>query len=151
MVQYKYISSKEFLENKGSFMEKFNHYFLDTVKNRYADFKGRATRSDYWYFILFSVIISIVLTLIDTYAVNPLLGMTPEEAAQGGILSIIFTLAILLPQIGVGVRRLHDIGKSGWWYLIILIPILGVLVLLFFFVTDSQAGENEYGANPKGA
>lgn len=132
-------------------MEKFNHYFLDTVKNRYADFKGRATRSDYWYFILFSVIISIVLTLIDTYAVNPLLGMTPEEAAKGGILSVTFTLAILLPQIGVGVRRLHDIGKSGWWYLIILIPILGVLILLFFFVTDSQAGENKYGANPKGA
>ena len=132
-------------------MEKFNHYFLDTVKNRYADFKGRATRSDYWYFILFSVIISIVLTLIDTYAVNPLLGMTPEEAAKGGILSVVFALAMLFPQIGVGVRRLHDIGKSGWWYLIILIPILGVLVLLFFFVTDSQAGENKYGANPKGA
>ena len=106
--------AKEFLENKGFFMEKFNHYFLDTVKNRYADFKGRATRSDYWYFILFSVIISIVLTLINTYAVNPLLGMTPEEAAQGGILSVVFALAMLLPQIGVGARRLHDIGKSGW-------------------------------------
>ncbi len=107
MVQYKCIVLKEFLE-------KFNHYFLDTVKNRYADFKGRATRSDYWYFILFSVIISIVLTLINTYAVNPLLGMTPEEAAQGGILSVVFALAMLLPQIGVGARRLHDIGKSGW-------------------------------------
>ncbi len=63
-------------------MEKFNHYFLDTVKNRYADFNGRATRSDYWYFVLFTVIISIVLNLIDTYGINPLLGMTPEEAAQ---------------------------------------------------------------------
>jgi uncharacterized membrane protein YhaH (DUF805 family) len=75
--------------------------------------------------------------------------MTPEEATQGGILSGIFALALLIPQIGLGVRRLHDIGKSGWWYFIILVPVIGILVLLFFFVTDSQAGENEYGSNPK--
>lgn len=131
-------------------MEKFNQYFLDTVKYRYADFNGRATRSDYWYFVLFYLLVSIVLTLIDTYAVNPAMGMTPEEAAKGGILSVVFALAMLLPQIGLGIRRLHDTGKKGWWYLLILIPILGTLVLLFFFVTDSQIGDNEYGANPKG-
>lgn len=130
-------------------MDKFNEYFLDTVKNNYANFNGRATRSQYWYFVLFYVLISIVLTLVDTFAINPLLGMTPEEAANGGILSVLFALAMLLPQIGLGVRRLHDIGKMGWWYLIVFIPIVGVLVLLFFFVTDSQAGENKYGANPK--
>ena len=132
-------------------MENFNHYFLDTVKNRYADFNGRATRSDYWYFVLFTVIISIVLNLIDTYAINPLLGMTPEEAVKGGLLSGIFALALFIPQLGLGVRRLHDIGKSGWWYFIILVPILGILVLLFFFVTDSQVRKNQYGPNPKGA
>ncbi len=132
-------------------MGKFNHYFLDTVKNKYVDFNSRATRSEYWYFVLFSVLIGIVLRLIDTFAINPSLGlgMTPEEAARGGILIGIFTLAILLPHIGIAVRRLHDIGKSGWWYLIALIPIIGALILLFFFVTDSQAGENAYGANPK--
>ena len=131
-------------------MEDFNHYFLDVVKNNYANFNGRATRSQYWYFVLFYLLISIVLSLIDLYAINPALGMTPEEAASGGILSVVFALAMLLPQIGLGIRRLHDTGKSGWWYLIIVIPLIGALILLFFFVTDSQAGDNEYGANPKG-
>ena len=132
-------------------MDKFYKYFIDTIKNRYAYFDGRATRSEYWYFVLFSVLISIVFTFIDTAVINPsLLNMTAEEASKGGLLAGTFALAMLLPQIGLGVRRLHDIGKSGWWYFIILIPILGALVLLFFFVTDSQSGENEYGANPKG-
>ena len=120
-------------------MEKFNHYFLDTVKNRYADFNGRATRSEYWYFVLFFVLISIVLTLIDTTVINPLmLHMTPEEATQGGLLSFLFALAMLLPHIGVGIRRLHDIGKSGWWLLIGFVPVVGLLVLLYFFVQPSK-------------
>ncbi len=130
-------------------MEKFNHYFVDTVKNKYADFKGRATRSDFWYFTLFSILLSILFTLIDTFGINPLLGMTPEEAAEGGIFAGVFALVMLIPHIAVGVRRLHDIGKSGWWYLLILIPLLGTLVLIFFFVTDTQAGENAYSSNPK--
>lgn len=130
-------------------MEKFNDYFLDTIKSRYVDFKGRSTRSEYWYFILFIFIISIILSLVDTLLINPALGMTPPEAAKGGLLAPIFALAVLLPKIAVGIRRLHDIGKSGWWYLIILIPIIGVLVLIYFFVQDSQVGENVYGLNPK--
>ncbi len=129
-------------------MGKFNHYFLDTVKNKYVDFNGRATRSEYWYFVLFSVLISILLGLIDTFIINPYLCMTLEEAARGGLFTS-FTLAVLLPHIGIAVRRLHDTGKSGWWYFIALIPIIGALILLFFFVADSQADENAYGANPK--
>ncbi len=128
-------------------MNKFNNYFIDTIKHRYAYFDGRATRSEYWYFVLFSAIVSILLSLIDTLVINPyVLGMRPEDVSVSGILLGIFTLAMILPQIGLGVRRLHDIGKSGWWYFIILIPLLGALVLLFYFVTDSQSGENEYGA-----
>lgn len=130
-------------------MEKFSHYFLDTVKNRFADFKGRSTRSEYWYFVLFALLISIVLRVIDTFMINPMMGMTPEEATKGGILITVFALAMLLPQIGVGVRRLHDVGMSGWWYLIALVPIIGALILIFFFVKDSQPGENMYGPNPK--
>ena len=131
-------------------MEQFNNYFIGTIKNKYASFDGRSTRSEYWYFVLFYVLISIIFTLIDTTVINPsLLNMTPEEASKGGLLAGIFALALILPQIALGVRRLHDIGKSGWWYLIVLIPILGALVLLFFFVTDSQSGENKYGPNPK--
>lgn len=130
-------------------MEKFNNYFLDTIKNRYVDFKGRSTRSEYWYFILFVFIISIILSFVDTLLINPALGMTPAEAAKSALLAPIFALAVLLPKIAVAVRRLHDIGKSGWWYLIILIPIIGVLVLIYFWVQDGQVGENMYGPNPK--
>ena len=73
----------------------------------------------------------------------------------GGILKFpalvqLYDLAVLLPSLGVGVRRLHDIGKSGWWILIVLIPIVGIIILIVFAVTDSQPGNNEYGPNPKG-
>lgn len=119
-------------------MEQFNRYFLDTIKNRYADFNGKATRSQYWYFVLFYVLLSIVLVLIDTFVVNPLLGMNIQEASQGGILQMVFALALIIPTIAIGVRRLHDIGKSGWWMLISLVPIIGFLVLIFFFVQESK-------------
>ncbi|NKQ41303.1 MAG: DUF805 domain-containing protein [Sulfurovum sp.] len=131
-------------------MEQFKKYFVGTIKNKYINFDGRATRSEYWYFALFSFMIVIVLKLIDAYAINPLLGATPEEAVQGGILQVIFVLSLLLPAIGVTVRRLHDIGKSAWWLLLVLIPLIGALVLLYFYVIDSQKGSNEFGENPKG-
>jgi len=83
------------------------------------------------------------------FILNPAMGISPESANQAGILSFIFILAMLLPQITLGVRKLHDIGKSGWWYLLVLIPIIGALILLFF-VQDSQLGTNIYGSNPKG-
>lgn len=132
-------------------MEKFNRYFIDTIKNRYAKFDGRATRSEYWYFILFYIILTFIVVLLDTFVVNPMLGATPEQAVQGGILQVILALSLLIPSIAVGVRRLHDIGKSGWWILVGLVPIIGALVLIYFYVLDSQAGSNHYGPNPKGA
>ena len=119
-------------------MEQFNQYFLDTIKNRYADFNGRATRSEYWYYTLFYIILAIILSLMDTYLVNPILGMTPSEALGGGFAQMAFALALLIPSIAIGVRRLHDINMSGWWLLIGLIPILGGLVLLYFFVQKSK-------------
>ena len=131
-------------------MEQFKRYFLDTIKNRYAKFDGRATRSEYWYFILFYFIISFVAVLLDTVVINPMLGATPEQAQKGGFLQIILALALLIPSIALGVRRLHDIGKSGWWILVGLIPIIGFIVLIYFYVQDSQAGSNIYGSNPKG-
>ena len=131
-------------------MGHFNRYFLDTIKNRYAKFDGRATRSEYWYFILFYFIISFIVILLDILVVNPMLGATPKQAQQGGLLQIILALALLIPSIAVGVRRLHDIGKSGWWILVGLVPIIGALLLIYFYVLDSQVGENQYGPNPKG-
>ena len=131
-------------------MEQFNRYFLDTVKNRYAQFDGRASRSEFWYFALFYFLIDVILVLIDSFVINPMLGATPSQMGQGGFLQIIFALALLIPSIAIAVRRLHDIGKSGWWYLIAFVPLIGLLVLLYFFVLDSQPGSNQYGPNPKG-
>ncbi|KLV08835.1 membrane protein [Photobacterium aquae] len=118
------------------------------VLKKYAVFNGRARRQEYWYFLLFNVLIAVCLSLIDTYIINPLLGI-PAGTEEGGLLSSVYSLAVLVPSIAVGVRRLHDIGKSGWWLLISLIPLIGVLVLVYFFVQDSHPEANEYGPNPK--
>jgi len=131
-------------------MEQFNTYFIDTIKNRYAKFDGRATRSEYWYFILFYFIFSIIAATLDSLVINPMLGASSTEAGQGGILQMLFALGLLIPSIALGIRRFHDIGKSGWWMLIGFIPILGLLALIYFYVQDSQSGSNLYGENPKG-
>ncbi|MDV5168416.1 DUF805 domain-containing protein [Photobacterium rosenbergii] len=118
------------------------NWYIHVLKN-YAVFKGRAQRQEYWYFFLFNIIISIALSMLDSALGNP-------GAGEGaGIIGTVYSLAILIPSIAVGVRRLHDIGKTGWWMLLGLIPLVGVLVLLYFFVQDSQPEANEYGPNPK--
>lgn len=114
------------------------NYYIDAWKN-YVNFQGRARRKAYWMFVLFNIIVAVVLGIID------------NVIGTGGLLGGIYSLAVLLPGIALGVRRLHDIGKSGWWLLIALVPLIGFIVLLIFAVTDSQPGENQYGPNPKGA
>ena len=131
-------------------MELFNRYFLDTIKNRYAQFNGRASRSEFWYFALFYFLTDLVAAIIDAFVLNPMLGATPEQAAKGGFLQMIIALGLLLPSIALAIRRLHDIGKSGWWYLLVLVPIIGWVALLYFYILDSQPGANAYGENPKG-
>ena len=118
------------------------NWYLEVLK-KYAVFSGRARRKEYWYFVLFNIIISIVLVMID--------GMTGSFSAEGGLglLSGIYTLAVLIPSVAVSVRRLHDTNRSGWWLLISLVPLIGGLVLLVFLVFDSEPEENQYGANPK--
>ncbi len=90
-------------------------------------------------FALFNAIIAFALGFIEGLLGGP------------GILGMIYALAVLIPGIAVSVRRLHDIGKSGWWILISLVPIVGVIILLVFTVLDSTPGENQYGPNPKAA
>ena len=120
------------------------NWYLYVLKN-YATFSGRARRKEYWMFFLISALISIVLTLLDI-----LLGTYSVEY-EAGLFSGLYSLLILIPSIAVVVRRLHDTDRSGWWILISLIPIIGVLVLFVFMCLDSQPGTNRFGANPKEA
>ncbi len=121
--------------------------FQDAVRvcltQKYVDFSGRARRSEYWYFALFVIIVSVVAGIIDG-----ILG-TRDTISNTGLVGGIASLALLLPNLGVGARRLHDTGRSGWWLLIGLIPVIGWIVLIVFFVQDSQQ-DNQYGPNPKG-
>jgi len=119
------------------------NWYLQALK-QYAVFKGRARRKEYWFFALFNLIVSIVLTGVDymTGSLDPELGV--------GLLSGIYSLAILIPSLAVTVRRLHDTDRTGWWVLIAFIPFIGAIVLLVFMLLDSKPGDNQHGPNPKG-
>ncbi|NIT60881.1 MAG: DUF805 domain-containing protein [Aliifodinibius sp.] len=119
------------------------------VLQQYADFEGRARRKEYWMFTLVNFLITMALQVL-TFMVA---GMNPESTLGlflSGILGL-YGLAVFIPSLAVGVRRLHDTGRSGWWLLISLVPVVGIIVLIVFLVQDSQAGTNQYGENPKGS
>ncbi len=111
------------------------NWYLHVLKN-YANFNGRARRQEYWMFFLINLIISLVLTFIEV------------KMGIFGV-SLLYSLAIFIPSLAVSVRRLHDIDKSGWWLLIGLIPLLGAIVLIIFFIMDGTPGNNRFGASPK--
>jgi uncharacterized membrane protein YhaH (DUF805 family) len=113
---------------------------VSTCFRRYTDFTGRAARPEYWWFFLFVFLCSVVLTTIDSRVLG-----TGNVLWSFGLLNGLFTLAIIVPMIAVGVRRLHDIGKPGWWMLIGLIPLVGGLVLIYWHVQRGMRGPNEYG------
>ncbi|QDT67034.1 DUF805 domain-containing protein [Calycomorphotria hydatis] len=116
------------------------NYYLDVWK-KYAKFDGRARGKEYWYFVLFNILISFVLGLID--------GAIMEATdAPVGVLGLLYMLAALIPGIAVTIRRLHDTGRSGFWILISFIPLVGPLILLIFLAGSTQPGPNEYGPDP---
>ncbi|MBO6112382.1 MAG: DUF805 domain-containing protein [Lachnospiraceae bacterium] len=115
--------------------------FVDSIKtcfSKIVTFDGRARRSEYWWFQLFVFIVDIVVSAI--------INQTGLGATVSGIISLLLALCSL----SVAVRRLHDIGKSGWFYLIGLIPLVGWIILIVWYCKDSEPGENQYGPNPKG-
>lgn len=118
-------------------------YFKNCVLKHYVDFKGRARRKEYWFFALFQIIAIILAGIVGGVLDNVGLPFS-------SILVTIVTLGLLLPSLAVTFRRLHDIGKSGWWILITLVPCVGGIILLVFMLLDSQPGSNAYGPNPKG-
>ena len=113
-------------------------WYLKVVRDNYANFNGRASRQEYWMFILFNFIFTIVVGFIDGFL-------------SLGFLSLLYLLAILIPGLAVLVRRLHDVNKSGWWFFIIFIPIIGAIWMLILLCTDGNPGENSYGPSPKAA
>ncbi len=114
-------------------VQKEFQWFLDPIKNHYFDFEGRVTRQAFWMFTLWYVIIYIGVSIVS------------DEIAM------LFSLAVLLPSIGLGARRLHDIGMSGWWQLISLIPLVGWIAIIILLAKQGIAGPNEYGTDPRAA
>ncbi len=112
-------------------------WFIKCIK-QYADFKGRARRKEYWMFTLFNAIFGIVATILDLALFS-----------GASIMSTLLGLFLLIPGLAVCIRRLHDIGNSGWWVLIALIPIIGAIWLLVLVCLDSEPGTNKWGDNPK--
>jgi uncharacterized membrane protein YhaH (DUF805 family) len=104
---------------------------ITTCFNKYAEFVGRARRSEYWWFVLFGIVVSLVLSPLSTS------------------LSLLASLALLVPNLAVSVRRLHDTGRSGWYLLLSLIPFLGVIILIVWLATEGKPGPNFYGESPK--
>lgn len=119
------------------------HWYIHVLKE-YATFSGRATRAEYWQFLLVHILVSMGLGVVDAFLLDP-----PFPVGDQGVLNGLYSLATILPSLAVAVRRLHDTGRTGWWLLIGLIPAVGLLVLLVFFVIDSEPNENSYGPNPK--
>ncbi len=118
-----------------------NWYLM--VWKKYFQFTGRSRRTELWMFTLFNFLIAVVLIIAS---------IALRESGVGKVLMIvywIYLLAVIIPCLAVGVRRLHDTGRSGWWWLIDLVPFVGPIILIVFWVMDSEPGANKYGPNPK--
>ena len=124
-------NTQKFHTQGGNFPEKFislfQKYFIDILKEKYAKFDGRATRAEYWYFILFQLLIS-----LGVYIILSILFRHPEMTFY------ILSLALLVPTLAIGVRRLHDINLSGWFILLGLIPILGLALIVLFVLPSKE-------------
>ena len=109
---------------------------------KYADFSGRAPRAEYWWFYLLIIIGYVIAMTLDS-----MLGLG-QAVGPYGVLMAVFALAMLVPSIAAAIRRLHDTDRSGWWLLIGLVPLIGVIVLIVYFVTQGTSGSNKYGDDP---
>lgn len=142
---------------------------IRTVLNKYAVFQGRARRAEYWWWALFAALVGIVVQVLLVVAGGPsaasvqisvpgstVVDWQLAESQQLGAgywiafaLMVVISLALVLPSLAVTVRRLHDTGRSGWWILFELVPLVGPIVMLVFYLTPGAIGENAYGPDPK--
>lgn len=118
-------------------------WYIKVLKN-YANFQGRARRKEYWMFTLVNIFIGVIFAALMVSS-----GQKPGLESPIYTLLLIYQIAIIVPTVAVGVRRLHDTGYSGWWYLLILVPFLGPPALIIFFCLEGVSGENDYGPDPK--
>ena len=126
-------------------------WYLKVVRDNYANFTGRARRKEYWMFALFNFIFAVVAMIVDN-----ILGSTfkfgegyAQMSLPYGWIYILYLLGVIIPAFAVFVRRLHDVGKSGWWFLLVLLPIVGAVWLFVLVCTDGNPGDNIYGPSPK--
>lgn len=118
------------------------------VLSHYATFQGRARRSEFWWWMLFLFLVNLAVGAADVLAIHPLMGFEPGDPEAGHPLGFLVMLALLLPTFAVGVRRIHDIDRSGWWVLIWLVPVVGTLVMIWFGVQKGTEGPNRFGPPP---
>ena len=127
---------------------------------KYADFTGRARRMEFWLFWLLLIGIEIVFSILIgmvggsmTALVDPTVGMAAMSGPAMGLWAVygLIMLGLLFPSLAVSIRRLHDTNRSGWWFLINLVPLVGMLVYLYFMVSEGERGANRFGEDPKGA
>jgi len=120
---------------------------IKTCYSKYATFSGRASRSEYWWFALFFFIAEIAIVFLDgaLFGKVTVTGSSFQSSSDRPILSLIFILTTFLPALSVLVRRLHDQDKSGWWYWIVLVPIAGVFILIYFLASEGTKGANRFG------
>lgn len=126
------------------------NYYIKVLQ-QYADFNGRARRKEYWIYNIINSIIGGLLFFLDRMLGTTIDFLDLGEGNSLGILYLVYALFVFIPGLAVAVRRLHDVGKSGWMLLIALIPLIGAIWLLVLYLTDSNPGENKYGPNPKEA
>jgi len=117
-------------------------WYLEVLR-KYAQFDGRAHRTEFWLFVLVNVAISFVLSILDV--------IIGTDTDFGGLLGAIYGLAVLVPSLAVGARRLHDTGRSGWWQLLLLIPLIGLIILIVWWAKEGEPAPNRWGPNPWGS
>lgn len=125
-----------------------NYNFITAYKSmflKYSEFSGRSRRSEYWK----ALITDHIVTLISI-ALLALFAFSEALVNMWSFLITLYGYAVIVPELALTIRRLHDTGRSAWWLLIVLVPLIGVIVLLIFMFLDSQPGTNKYGKNPKG-
>ena len=127
---------------------------VTTVFSKFVTWQGRASRSEYWYFLLFSIILYILASIVDrilgtTFSINNPVTGEPQSLGYG-YAYVLVALGLLLPALSVLIRRLHDTNHSGWWYWIVLIPLIGAILLLVWLCSRGTNGTNDYGADPLG-